>query len=157
MEITPTVRQLPNIKLSKRVHKKFDEFTARIDSEGLHIGMPVTALRTITDSRDYVLKSWYEPAVIVDVRNFDVLVKFADGEIASSGCNGGGRESLVIHNSDCSNPNHDHIDGDPESERYGLPMLCTGCDKPAHWDESAQDYFHDSADTPDCFMIRSHE
>ena len=56
---------------------------------------------------------------------------------------------------ECTNPMHDHIDGDECSERYGLPMLCTGCDKPAHWDESIQDYRHDSAETPDCFMIRS--
>lgn len=56
---------------------------------------------------------------------------------------------------ECINPMHDHIDGDDSSERYGLPMLCTGCDQPAHWDEITQDYSHDSAETPNCFMIRS--
>lgn len=96
MEITPTVRQLPDVKISKRVKNFYDKFTERIENENLHIGMKVTASRSITDSRNYVLESWIEPAVIVDIRNFDVLVKFEDGTVTSSGSSGGGKESLFV-------------------------------------------------------------
>lgn len=97
MEITPTVRELPTgMKHSKRVQNHFANFTKRVEDENLHIGMKVTANRSITDSRNYVLASWMEPAVIVDVRNFDVLVKFEDGTVESSGSSGYGKESHLV-------------------------------------------------------------
>lgn len=55
----------------------------------------------------------------------------------------------------CEVPSHDHKEGDDSSENYGEAKLCEGCDAPAHWDETEQDYFHDSNETPDCFMIRT--
>ena len=85
MEITPTVRELPNIKLSKRTHRIFNEWTARIEAEGLHVGQTVKATRITTDSRDFITSKWEEDAVIIDLRNFDALVEFADGSRGSSG------------------------------------------------------------------------
>lgn len=78
-------RQLPNIKLSKRVQREFAEWTAKIEELDLHVGKLVTATRIITDARDYVLHKWEEPAVITELRNFDALVKFQDGTVSSSG------------------------------------------------------------------------
>lgn len=80
-----TTRQLPAMKLSKRVHAEFDAWTARIEAENLAVGLMVTATRVITDSGDYVKHKWEEPAVITELRNFDALVKFQDGTTQSSG------------------------------------------------------------------------
>lgn len=85
MNTAPTVRQLPNIKLSKRIHRLFDAFTARLVEEGLEIGQQVWGRRSITDSRDYILHSWDEIGEVVDIRNFDILVRYADGTVESTG------------------------------------------------------------------------
>lgn len=85
MNTTSETRELPNIKLSKRVRQDFADFTARIESEGLHVGQTVSVKRVTTDSRDYVLTQWWEPAVILELRNFDALVQFQDGTRSSSG------------------------------------------------------------------------
>jgi hypothetical protein len=87
-------RKLPTVNLrtkkqtafySKRAEREFDAWTARIEAENLHVGLMVTAARVITDSRDYVLHTWWEPAVITELRNFDAVVKFQDGTTQSSG------------------------------------------------------------------------
>lgn len=86
MNTNQTQRQLPTgMKHSKKVHNAFNEWTARIEEENLHIGMTITATRNTTDSRNYVIDEWEEQAEIIDLRNFDALIKFSDGTLSSSG------------------------------------------------------------------------
>lgn len=95
MERIPTIRELPtNVKISKKAHVAFDNMTARIEAEKLYIGMPVTAYRDTVDRMNWVTDSWYEPAVIVDIRNFDILVEYSDGVVSSVG--GEGRHCTPI-------------------------------------------------------------
>jgi hypothetical protein len=83
--VAATSRELPAGVASKKAHREFDAWTARIEAESLHVGLMVTATRVITGERNRVLHQWEEPAVITEIRNFDALVKFQDGTVQSSG------------------------------------------------------------------------
>jgi hypothetical protein len=75
----------PHPVASKTARKRAEEWSARVEAEGLHTGLMVTATRVITDRYDYVLHRWEEPAVIVEIRAFDAVVRFQDGTTKSSG------------------------------------------------------------------------
>ncbi|AIZ01777.1 hypothetical protein ArV1_090 [Arthrobacter phage vB_ArtM-ArV1] len=76
---------VPAPKLSKKNQARYDEWAARVEGEGFHVGQEVMATRVETDARDYVTRQWEEPAVITEVRAFDAVVRFADGSHGSSG------------------------------------------------------------------------
>jgi hypothetical protein len=79
-----TNTELP--KLSRSKAREAALWTARIEDEGLAVGLPVLAKRVTTDSRDYVTNSWWESGWIVELRRFDAVVQFErDGERQSSG------------------------------------------------------------------------
>jgi hypothetical protein len=57
----------------------------------------------------------------------------------------------------CANPDHDHRTEQDAEEDNQTPQgqkLCNDCGAPTHWDEATLDYYHDSEDTPPCFLIR---
>jgi hypothetical protein len=66
----------------QRDHQRWNDLVA---AEGYTEGQLVTAARVIADHRDYVLHTWWEPARLIEIRNFDAVVKFADGTTQSSG------------------------------------------------------------------------
>jgi hypothetical protein len=72
-------------KLSKSTQKKADAWADRVKAEGLEVGNLVSAMRVITNSADHILHSWWEPAIITEVRTFDAVVRFQDGTTSSSG------------------------------------------------------------------------
>jgi hypothetical protein len=55
----------------------------------------------------------------------------------------------------CENTAHDHFELDDSD--VAVPMLCSDCDAPAHYDYDSETYCHDDPDAPDCFMIRMTE
>lgn len=76
---------MENFKLSKKAQKEADQWAGRVTAEDLTVGKLVSVKRAITDRHDYILHSWWEPAVITEIRNFDAVVKFGDGTKSSSG------------------------------------------------------------------------
>lgn len=58
----------------------------------------------------------------------------------------------------CINPKHDHT-MTQDHEGYvvdpAIPMLCSHCLQPTHWDAGIHAYQHDGDDAPDCFLIDS--
>lgn len=75
----------PVFKLSPKAQRKHDRWVALVEAEGYTVGQSVLAARVTTDARDYVKDQWWETAVIVEIRNFDAVVQFADGSLGSSG------------------------------------------------------------------------
>lgn len=71
--------------LSPKAQREHDRWTALVKAEGFEVGQLVTAARVITDARNWVLHAWWEPARITEIRNFDTVVRFADGTTRSSG------------------------------------------------------------------------
>lgn len=60
----------------------------------------------------------------------------------------------------CRYPGHDHTttqaddSSDPDAP---LPMRCSDCGQPAHYDTRLGNYRHDNPAAPDCFLIRTAE
>lgn len=73
------------VKLRPKAQREHDAWKATVEAEGYEEGQVVSAARVITDRRDYILHTWWEPARIIEIRNFDCLVRFGDGTRQSSG------------------------------------------------------------------------
>lgn len=80
-----TLLEPTTVKLSKRNLKLHTEWVDRVNTENLHVGRVVNVVRVTEDSRNYVLSKWSEPATIIELRNFDAVVEFADNTRSSSG------------------------------------------------------------------------
>jgi hypothetical protein len=70
---------------SKKVQADREAWETRVAEEGFEVGDTVMVVRHAEDARGYIVKRWEEHATILEIRAFDALVVFADGERASSG------------------------------------------------------------------------
>jgi hypothetical protein len=73
------------MKLSKKAQREADEWAARVEAEGITVGLLVTAMRVTTDARSIIRSKWWELAIVREVRAFDAVVEFGDGTKQSSG------------------------------------------------------------------------
>jgi len=71
--------------MSRKALKEHHIWNAYVEAEKLTVGQAVRVMRVTTDSQDIILTKWWEPAFIVELRNFDALVEFQDGTKSSSG------------------------------------------------------------------------
>lgn len=79
-----------------------------------------------------------------------LIVRFEDGKY---GMTGDVTLEVVLEPSACVNPEHDHttgVDLDGSSLDTPIPMLCTDCGVPTHYDETIRDYVHDDPTSGAC-------